>query len=189
LDVAPEPSGARLNEEDAFMGAESIEKRIALIEDKLAIYSILSAFAPVVDGGGEREAAEFFDVDGEYVVDVPGAPPARGRAAVLKIYESAMHRDAVRQGIAHMLGFPHVAIDGDNAQAITYACIFRRGDNGWYVSRIASNSFDFVRREDGWKISKRVSRELSSEQAREVFSRARLDLPWLGRAGVQMEES
>src|SRR5947207_11866066 len=124
--------------------AADLEKRLQLIEDRLAIYQILSAFAPVIDGGGEEEAAEFYTEDGVYVVDVPGAPPANGRAAVLGIYSSEMHRNAVRQGMSHMLGFPHVKIDGDRASAVTYACIFRWRDDGWYVGRIASNAFDLT---------------------------------------------
>src|SRR5436190_22455291 len=102
-----------------------LEKRVQLIEDRLAIYQLLSAFAPVIDGGGEEEVAEFYTEDAVYVVDVPGAPPVNGRAAVLGIYQSDMHRSAVRQGISHMLGFPHVKIEGDRAWAVTYACIFR----------------------------------------------------------------
>src|SRR5438132_2041368 len=101
--------------------ASAIEARLQLLEDKLALYQSLSAFDPVVDGGGEEAAAAFFTQDGSYVMDAPGVPPAIGRDAVLKIYESDMHRAAVREGVSHMLGFPHLKIDGDRAHAITYA--------------------------------------------------------------------
>lgn len=155
-----------------------LEARVKLIEDKLAVYQLLSAFAPVIDGGGEEEAAEFYAEDGAYIMDVPGASSAMGRPAVLDIYRSDMHRGAVRQGISHMLGFPHVWLDGDRAEAVTYACILRKGEQGWGLARIAANKFKLRRDGSGWRIETRESRELTNEQARAVFGTANYDLAW-----------
>ena len=160
------------------MKKNSIESRVALIEDQLAIYQLLSAMAPIVDGGAADEMANFFTPDGSYVVDVTGSKAFAGRDAIAGVYGSDYHQSAVRQGISHMLGFPHVRIAGDKAHAVTYACIFRCNDDGWYVARIAANSFDLVRGDGDWKISKRVSLELNSDQARALFSGAPMDVPW-----------
>lgn len=160
------------------MRLQSMEERLRMIEDRLEIYQILSAFAPVIDGGGEASAAEFFTETGEYEVDVPGVPTARGRSAVQKLFEAPIHREAIKEGIAHTIGFPHVSISGEHARAITYACIFRRKEEKWYVSRIASTEFTLVRLEDGWRITRRASLDLNSDGARAIFSARQMDLPW-----------
>ena len=82
-------------------------------------------------------------------------------------------REAMRQGIAHFAGLPHIELDGDKAIVTSYLQIVMPNNQGepvelsshgtskgFRIHRMTVNRWDLVRTEDGWKIARRRLRLL-----------------------------
>jgi hypothetical protein len=141
---------------------EALERRLAEIENRLEIYRLLAALGPMIDGGGDRDVAELFSDDAHYFTDVPGFVPMTGRSGVESIFASAIHRRHVESGIAHVLGFPHVNLVGDRAEAVNHSIVFVKGENGWQPGRIAANHFRLEKREGRWQDGRCSARQSTS---------------------------
>jgi len=157
---------------------EKLEARIEALEARLELYQMFSALAPVIDSGADRGVAEFFSGDAEYRTDVPGVAPAVGREAIEGIFSSKMHTAAIQGGISHALSFPHVMIDGDQAQVVAHSVVHLRDATGWRAARVAANRFHCIRRDGRWEITSRDNMQLGAEAARALFGNAPFDLPW-----------
>ena len=84
-------------------------------------------------------------------------------------------REAMRQGIAHFAGLPHIELNGDKATVTSYLQIVMpntQGEpvelsshgtsKGFRIHRMTVNRWDLVRTEDGWKIARRRLRLLDT---------------------------
>jgi hypothetical protein len=159
----------------------AIERRLLELEDQIAIYQLMSSYGPLVDSGDADAASELWIEDGVYDwgggTPVPGAPPkqgvdgsAYGRAAIADMVRGPLTQESILNGAAHVAGFPHVALDGDRAVAITYSRLYRYDVDNFRVWRVAANRWEFVRTPEGWRVSSRVNRGLNgSEEARALL--------------------
>ncbi len=165
---------------DLAATVSALEKRLGALEDREQLYQLLSAFGPHMDGGSPDSIANFFTDDGEWHMgNIPGVPPLfKGREAMMSLLAGPQHQGLVARGVAHTMGFPHITIDGDAAQLICHSIRLERNDLGWKPARVSANVFSCSRVDGRWLMTRRVNRELGTQEARDLFATSPYDLPW-----------
>jgi len=98
--------------------AKTIEDRIRAIEDRLEIYNLIASHPPSADTGAQSYVQSIYTEDG--VLDLGSAKRADGNQAVSQIVARPEHGQAIKGGLAHFAGLPHVTIDGDRAVVTSY---------------------------------------------------------------------
>jgi hypothetical protein len=163
---------------------EQLSARLGALEDQIALYQLMSLYGPLVDSGQAERTASLWTEDGVY--DWGGGTPepgaavaqgpagaARGRDALAAMVDGPYHRAIIDGGAAHVIGLPHITLDGDTAAAISYSRLYRRERDGFRVWRVAANLWEFVRTETGWQVARRTNRLLDgSDEARALLGRA-----------------
>src|SRR5215510_7628646 len=121
-------------------------------------------------------------------------PPAQRRHRWQGPYRSELggrrrvrpRRESLQPARAHFTSLPHVAIEGDTATVTSYLQILvpqTQGDpvdvpnhgssKGFRVHRMTANRWELVRTPQGWKIKRRMLRQLDgSEPARKILRQA-----------------
>lgn len=132
-------------------------------DDVVAVTQVIAAYGPAVDCGNGDAAAALFTEDGWY--DVAGRR-YEGRAAIAAMVQGRAHQGLLAQGVAHVMGLPHVRVDGDRAVAVNHSVVLRAGE----VWRTAANRWELVRTADGWQVASRTNRLLDgSQEARDLL--------------------
>ena len=145
-------------------------RRLAALEDREEIRTLLASYGPLVDSGRCAEAAALWADDGVY--EVGGFGEFRGPAAIRELLEGETHQRLIAGGAAHVLSAPTIALDGDSAVAHCYSVVLRIVGAAWEPSRVAANEWRLVRMVSGWRIRRRINRLLDgSAEARELISR------------------
>src|SRR6266851_645765 len=145
-----------------MLANRSLEDRLRAIEDRLEIYNLIASHPPTADTAGRDHIAASWVEDGVF---------DRGEDL------------SIARGLAHFTSLPHVAIDGDSAVVTSYLQILvpqTQGDavevpnhgnsKGFRVHRMTANRWELVRTAAGWKIKRRMLRQLDgSEPARRIL--------------------
>lgn len=154
---------------EALNALDDIAARLAVLEDKEAIRSLIACYGPLADAGDCAGAAALWTHDGVY--EVGGFGVYRGRAAIQVLLESESHQALIAGGSAHVLSAPVIALNGDVALAQTYSVVLRRAGDTWEAHRVAANEWRLLRTsEDGWRVAHRLNRLLDgSAEARELI--------------------
>jgi hypothetical protein len=71
---------------------------------------------------------------------------------------------------AHTIGPAAVRVDGDTAVAVGYSRIYHRQGDDFVLFRIGCNRWDLERDADGWRIARRTTRVLGSDEAQAVLA-------------------
>jgi hypothetical protein len=166
----------------------TVEERLQLLEDQLAIYQLMMTYGPCVDSGSAGETAELWTSEGEYDA---GTQVMRGRQEISAMVLGPQHQSFVHNGCAHLISPPLVTIDGDEAVAICYGQLLLQDDNDdriggvwpgggrpYRVQRITANRWEFERGDEGWRVRSRVNRPLDgSDDGHQMFRQALADRP------------
>jgi hypothetical protein len=152
---------------------KSIEERLQEVEDRLEIINLIAAHPPGTDSGASQFSASYWIEDGEFDRGA-GLSGLKGKAAMSSGPTPAF-REAMRQGIAHFSGLPHIDLNGDKAIVTSYLQIVMPNSQGepvelsshgtskgFRIHRMTVSRWDLVRTEDGWKIARRRLRLLDS---------------------------
>jgi SnoaL-like domain len=164
---------------------KSLEDRIRAIEDQLEIYNLIASHPPSADTAGSDHIAASWAEDGVFDRGENLSSP-RGRENIANQVLSADHQAAIARGLAHFTSLPHVAVDGDSAVVTSYLQILvpqTQGDpvdvpnhgssKGFRVHRMTANRWELVRTAQGWRIKRRILRQLDgSEPARKILRQA-----------------
>jgi len=146
-----------------------MSETLRVLEDEGQITRLISSYGPAVDSGQSEVAAAIWTEDGVYDTN---AKVMRGRAEIAGMVEGSLHQQLIAGGVAHVLGVPHIRINGHRAVATCYSRVFRRGEGGFEVWRVAANRWELVRTEEGWRAAYRTTRLLDgSADARELLGR------------------
>lgn len=144
---------------------EDLERRVAELEDRLAILQLIASYGPAVDSLDREAVAALWAPDGRYDF---GGDPLQGRAAVASLIDLETHRNYVGNGSSHILSLPRVSIDGDRAVAVNYSQVFVRDPSspqaGWHADRSSANRWELVKTAQGWTVSTRTNRLLDGSQ-------------------------
>ena len=154
---------------DADDRLRALEERVALLEDQLALYRLVSTYGPAVDTGSSQAAGALWHDDGVYEFDTTRLDGPDGIAAMV---EGKGHQGLIQNGCAHVMAMPVVAVDGDTARATGYSRVYRHVGDGYEVWRVSANHWEFRRTPEGWKVTRRVNRTLDGgEEARQLLRR------------------
>ncbi|MDB5431335.1 MAG: hypothetical protein JWP35_2451 [Caulobacter sp.] len=152
----------------------AMERRLRDLEDQVAIYQLMSAYGPLVDSGDAEATSQLWVEDGVY--DWGGGPrPADGspvakqgnagaaysRAEIADMVAGPHHREIIEGGAGHVIGMPHVVLNGDRATASGYSRLYRWDGQAFIVWRVAANLWEFVRTPQGWRVASRTNRPLN----------------------------
>ena len=164
---------------------KSLEDRIRAIEDRLEIYNLIASHPPSADTGGKEHVAASWVEDGVFDrgENLLGATGNREIAAIM---QTPGHQAAIRGGLAHFAGLPHIAIDGDTAVVTSYLQILtpqtsgeavevpnHGASKGFRIHRVGANRWELTRTPQGWKIKRRTLRPLDgSAPARDILAGA-----------------
>jgi hypothetical protein len=153
---------------------KSIEERLQEVEDRLEILNLIAAHPPATDSGASQFAASYWTEDGEFDRGA-GLSGAKGKGAMGSGLTTPGFREAMRQGIAHFSGLPHIELYGDKATVTSYLQIVtpnphgepveissHGSSKGFRIHRMTVNRWDLVRTEDGWRIARRRLRLLDT---------------------------
>jgi len=162
----------------------SIEDRIRAIEDRLEIYNLIASHPPSADTAAHEYIRSIFVEDA--VLDLGGTKTASGSKAIAEMPQKPEHHQAIRGGLAHFAGLPHVTVDGDRAVATSYLQILAAHPTadeievpahgrtkGFRIHRVGANRWELIRTPQGWKIERRTYRTLDgSDPALDILRRA-----------------
>lgn len=178
----------------------AMEARLAALEDQVQIYQLMSAYGPLVDSGAADDVAELWTKDGVY--DWGGGPApdptvelrqgaagaAFGQPAIAAMVRGDYHQQIIGGGAGHVIGLPHVAVDGDSAVAISYSRLYRRDGDGFKVWRVAANRWELVRTSSGWRVLRRTNRVLDGSAEARALLRSGFPEPMVAGSGTEGTE-
>jgi hypothetical protein len=165
--------------------APTLEARLRAIEDRLEIYHLIASHPPSADTAADFYTEAVYLADGVFDRGA-GLSSAEGAQAIGAITQTAAHRQAIADGIAHFAGLPIIEIDGDSAIVTSYLQLLypdKQGEErelashgvsrGYRVHRVVANRWELVRKPEGWKIARRTLRPLdSSPEGRAILRQA-----------------
>jgi hypothetical protein len=162
----------------------ALEAKVRGLEDQVALYQLMSAYGPLVDSGDAEATAALWTEDGVYdwgggpkpAKDAPvkegAAGAAYSQAAIADMVRGPYHQDIINTGAGHVIGLPHLRIDGDTAVGTSYSRLYRRDGDNFRTWRVGANRWEFVRTPDGWRVKQRINRVLNGDtEARELLRR------------------
>ncbi|EOV3157496.1 nuclear transport factor 2 family protein (plasmid) [Enterobacter ludwigii] len=146
----------------------SIEKRLRVIEDKLAIYELIASHPPSADTGLAEYTASVYLENGVFDRG-PVLDGAHGVKAIAEFIQRPQHEEAIRGGLAHFTGLPLIDLRGDHAIVTTYLMIIHLDhegaprelanhgtSNGYRIHRVVANRWMLERQNGRWKVAKRT---------------------------------
>ena len=143
-------------------GEATLEQRLLAIEDRLAIYQIVSGYSYAVDGCNASVVGSFYAQNGVYDIGDLGA--RQGRESVAGITREASHLRRVHEGAGHVSTLPYVVIEGDRAVATSHHVILAHRDGQFIVDRLSACRFELSRKpDDGWEIDRRTNRLMNGD--------------------------
>jgi hypothetical protein len=162
-----------VNDADVTARLAALEDRVSRLEDELAIHRTIVRYGFAVDSGeADATAALFtpgsrFDVDGRAMVG-----PAAVRDMVLGEGHQRLLPDA-----AHCIGPAVVEVDPDGRRAVAvgYSRIYHRDSDGITLFRLGFNRWELENSPTGWRIDRRSTRMIGSEEAQSVLRSALAD--------------
>jgi SnoaL-like domain len=146
--------------DDLRAALTSLQARVQLLEDHLAITQLVAQYGPNVDSGSADATADLWIQGG--IFDAVGALKMRGHEQIAGMVETGGHQDLIKNGCGHVLTVPHVVVEGDEARGRSYALNIRwdpQTERFW-VARLSANTWHWVRTPEGWRIAERVNANL-----------------------------
>jgi hypothetical protein len=167
------------------LSKKQLFSRITATEDRLEILNLLAGSAFSSDVASEAYWKKMFTEDATFD---RGTKQDKGRDEILKIINAPDQKDAIKAGMTHLAMLPHIILNGDSAVATGYLLIVMpdsaashvklagKGISpGFSIYQITVNQYKLVRTADGWKVTNRLVRPLSSADSREII---RLAIEW-----------
>lgn len=156
--------------------AESIESRLAALEDAEAIRNLIAFYGPLADSGQADAVAMLWEPDGIYAI--AGIGEAKGRKAIADLITGPQHQSLMNAGCAHLLGPVAVSLSGTDAEAWGHSVVVRQDGGGFGIARASANHWVLRRSATGWRVVRRDNAVLDGDpSAFQLFSGAVFPLP------------
>lgn len=134
-----------------------LERHLQQLEDERDVARVIAAYGPLVDSGRAESVAALWEPDGVYDVD---ELLMAGHEQISAMVRSPQHQQWINGGCAHVVGPPHVTVDGDEARAVCYSLMVVHRDGSFVLRRATANHWRLRRSENGWHVTVRTSRVL-----------------------------
>jgi hypothetical protein len=156
--------------------------RITATEDRLEILNLLAGSAFSSDVASEAYWKKMFTDDATFD---RGTKQDKGREEILKIINAPDQKEAIKAGMTHLAMLPHIKLNGDSAIATGYLLIVMpdsaashvklagKGISpGFSIYQVTVNRYTLVRTADGWKVTSRLVKPISSADTRDIIREA-----------------
>ena len=156
--------------------------RVTATEDHLEILNLLAGSAISSDVASEAYWTKMFTHDATFD---RGTKQDKGRDEILKIINAPDQKEAIKAGMTHLPMLPHITLKGDSAVATGYLLIVmpdsaashvklpgKGVSPGFSIYQLTINRWELMRTTEGWKVSKRTVRHLSSDDSRDILKQA-----------------
>lgn len=131
---------------------ESIESRLARLEDLAEIHQLFVDYGHHLDAGDLDAYADLFAADGEVLLGPMGK--ATGRAEIRALMAKAL--DGLVGTSFHIISSPRVVLDGDTATSEVMWTVVQTADDGTAKLNMIGRHRDTLVREDGrWRFRSR----------------------------------
>jgi hypothetical protein len=157
--------------EDLAQQLAALAARVEELEAKVTIAALMASYGPAVDSGSSEAAGALWSEDGVYDA---GVGVFRNPGGIAAMVAGEPHQSYINGGCAHIVGPPHIVVDGDRAVATCYSQLLFRdnGADGYRIWRATANRWEWVRGPDGWRVVSRVNRPLDGgAEARALLGR------------------
>lgn len=147
---------------------QSLEERLRIVEDKLAIYQLIASHPPSADTGHAQYTLSVYDENGVFDRG-PTLDGATGAADIASFIQRPEHGQAIEQGLAHFAGLPLIDLRGDSAVVTSYLMIIHLDHDGqprtlpnhgsslgYRIHRTVVNRWELERSKGQWVIIRRV---------------------------------
>lgn len=164
-------------------GQQQLLARIKAAEDRLEILNLLAGSAFSSDVASESYWAKMFTEDA--IFDRAQGREDKGKEKILKIVNSPDQHEAIKYGMTHLAMLPHITLKGDSAIATGYLLISmpdsaashvnlpgKGVSPGFSIYQITVNRWHLLRTKEGWKITKRKVRPITSKDSRNILKQA-----------------
>lgn len=148
--------------------AQTIEARLAAIEDRLAIYTLIASHPPSADTAFADYTRSVYLDDGVFDRG-PTLEGARGVDAISAFTLKPEHEEAIRGGLAHFAGLPLIDLRGDEAVVTSYLQIIQLDhqaaprdlpnhgpSQGYRIHRVVVNRWHLAKRGTEWWVQSRT---------------------------------
>lgn len=153
--------------------------RITATEDKLEILNLLAGSAFSSDVASESYWAKIFTENATFD---RGIKQDKGRVGILKIVTAPDQKEAIKAGMTDLAMLPHITLKGDSAvatgclliimpdSAASHVKLPGKGvSSGFSIYQLTVNRYTLLRTTDGWKVTQRTVRPISSADSREIL--------------------
>jgi SnoaL-like domain len=161
---------------------KQLADRITTTADRLEILNLLAGSAFSSDIASEAYWKNMFTENATFD---RGAKQDKGREEILKIVNAADQKEAIKAGMTHLAMQPHIILKGDSAVATGYLLIVmpdsaashvklagKGVSPGFSIYQITINKWTLLRTKEGWKVSQRIVRPISSPDSRDILKQA-----------------
>lgn len=167
-DPAPQHSDGWHCETTANADSNDLDKRLRVVEDKLAIYELIASHPPSADTGAADYTLSVYREDGVFDRG-PTLDGANGAKEIAAFIQRPEHDEAIRGGLAHVTGLPLVDLRAGLATVTSYLMIVHLDHEGephelpnhgmsfgYRIHRAVVNCWELERTEGRWKIARRT---------------------------------
>jgi hypothetical protein len=164
-----------------------LERRLQVIEDKLAIYELIASHPPSADTGAADYTISVYRPEGVFDRG-PNLDGARGAADIAAFIQRPEHLEARQGGLAHFAGLPLVDLRGDSAIVTSYLMIVHLDHHGeardlpnhgtspgYRIHRVVVNRWELERVEGRWTIARRTLLPVDGSEAPQALLRRGLE--------------
>lgn len=179
---AKKKDNSSLHKQISTLNSEQLLARITATEDRLEILNLLAGSAFSSDVASEPYWTNMFTKDASFD---RGPRQEKGRDEILKIVNAPEQKEAIKAGMTHLAMLPHITLNGDNAVATGYLLIVvpdttashiklpgKGTSPGFSIYQLSVNQWKLSRTTDGWKVSNRTVRPISSADSRAIIQQA-----------------
>ncbi|MDI5899065.1 nuclear transport factor 2 family protein [Flavobacterium yafengii] len=172
-----------LHEQTSTLNTEQLLARIIATEDRLEILNLLAGSAFSSDVASESYWTNMFTEDA--IFDRGPARQDKGRDEIMKIVNAPAQNEAIKAGMTHLAMLPHITINGDTAVATGYLLVVMpdttashvklpgKGTSpGFSIYQLTVNQWKLLRTIDGWKVTNRTVRPISSTDSRAILQQS-----------------
>jgi hypothetical protein len=165
------------------LNTENLLSRITALEDRFEILNLLAGSAFSSDLASESYWKNMFTEDATF--DRGSTRQDNGRDEILKIVNSPDQKEAIKAGMTHLAMLPHITIKGDTALATGYLLIVipdtaashvklpgKGISPGFSIYQITVNQWKLLKTTEGWKVTNRTVRPISSADSRAILQEA-----------------